>query len=110
MQHVGVGLRMGKTSTRPARKRGAPKAVSARTVPPSPEKPDPPPEQIAEQPITVELAPSPEEERDLSSYLSFARGFWRGDDRRTAWVLTAGVGLFIVLNLVVQVGINRWNA
>lgn len=101
---------MGKTSTRPARKRGAPKTVSARTVPPSPEKPDPPPEPIAEQPITVELAPSPEEERDLSSYLSFARGFWRGDERRTAWVLTAGVGLFIVLNLAVQVGINRWNA
>jgi putative ATP-binding cassette transporter len=55
-------------------------------------------------------SPSGEEERDLASYLSFAGRFWKGSERRRAWLLTGGVAAFIFLNLIVQVGINRWNA
>src|SRR5262245_14929812 len=61
--------------------------------------------------IDLSLAPpSGDEERDLSSYLSFAGRFWKGPARRKAWLLTGGVATFIILNLIVQVGINRWNA
>ena len=64
-----------------------------------------------EEPIDVSLAPpSSEEERDLVSYLSFAGRFWKGAARRRAWLLTGGMAGLIVLNLIVQFGINRWNA
>jgi putative ATP-binding cassette transporter len=63
------------------------------------------------QPVDVSLAPpSSEEERDLASYLSFAGRFWKGSARRRAWLLTGGMASFIIFNLIVQVGINRWNA
>src|SRR5689334_7979781 len=66
----------------------------------------PPPE-----PVDASLAPpSSEEERDLASYLSFAGRFWKGSARRRAWLLTGGMACFIIFNLIVQVGINRWNA
>ena len=60
--------------------------------------------------IDVSITPSSEEERDLYNYLSFAARFWKGSARRKAWLLTSGMATFIFLNLIVQVGINRWNA
>jgi vitamin B12/bleomycin/antimicrobial peptide transport system ATP-binding/permease protein len=51
-----------------------------------------------------------QEEHDLAVYTSFAGKFWKGTARRKAWLLTGGVATFIVFNLAVQIGINRWNA
>ena len=45
----------------------------------------------------------------LANYWQVARGFWHGASRRTAWGLTTGVLLLVLLNLLVQLGINRWN-
>jgi vitamin B12/bleomycin/antimicrobial peptide transport system ATP-binding/permease protein len=42
-------------------------------------------------------------------FLRFALGFWTGQTRRTAWVWTIGALLLIVANLVVSIGLNRWN-
>jgi putative ATP-binding cassette transporter len=66
-----------------------------------------PPKETIDQSLAP---PSSEEERDLASYLSFAGRFWKGGARRRAWLLTTGMATFIILNLIVQVGINRWNA
>ena len=61
-------------------------------------------------PSGAPLAPASPEERDLAIYTSFAGKFWKGTARRKAWLLTGGVAAFILCNLVVQIGINRWNA
>jgi vitamin B12/bleomycin/antimicrobial peptide transport system ATP-binding/permease protein len=44
-----------------------------------------------------------------NTFLRRALGFWRGPDRRSAWVWTAGALALILANLAVTVGINRWN-
>ena len=61
-------------------------------------------------PSGAPLAPASPEERDLAIYTSFAGKFWKGPARRKAWLLTGGVATFIIFNLIVQIGINRWNA
>ena len=42
-------------------------------------------------------------------FLRMARGFWSGQTKRRAWLLTAGVLVFVILNLLAALGINRWN-
>jgi vitamin B12/bleomycin/antimicrobial peptide transport system ATP-binding/permease protein len=42
-------------------------------------------------------------------FLRFASGFWSGPTRRTAYILSATALLLIFANLVVNVGLNRWN-
>ena len=43
------------------------------------------------------------------AFFSLARGFWSGATKRKAWVLTIAVFAFLIANLVVALGINRWN-
>jgi putative ATP-binding cassette transporter len=38
-----------------------------------------------------------------------ALGWWKGERRRAAWMLTVGLILIILANLLVQYGINVWN-
>jgi vitamin B12/bleomycin/antimicrobial peptide transport system ATP-binding/permease protein len=43
------------------------------------------------------------------SFFRMARGFWTGERRRQAWVLTIGVLAFALVNLAAALGVNRWN-
>ena len=45
----------------------------------------------------------------LSEFVRLASGFWRGRNRRKAWLLTFGTLAVIVLNLAIAVAFNRWN-
>lgn len=42
-------------------------------------------------------------------FLTEAAGFWKGDTRKQAWLLTAGVLFFLLFNLSASVAFNRWN-
>jgi putative ATP-binding cassette transporter len=42
-------------------------------------------------------------------FLRMARGFWSGETKREAWLLTGGVLVFVILNLAAALGVNRWN-
>lgn len=39
----------------------------------------------------------------------FARAFWRGPDRKSAWLLTAGAFGFELANIGMQLAVNYWN-
>ena len=39
----------------------------------------------------------------------FTGGFWAGASARTAWTWTLGLAGFLILKLLVDVGVNRWN-
>jgi vitamin B12/bleomycin/antimicrobial peptide transport system ATP-binding/permease protein len=45
----------------------------------------------------------------LRRFWESAASFWRGKGRRASWLLTAGILLTIVFNLVVSYGMNVWN-
>ena len=42
-------------------------------------------------------------------FLKFALGYWRGDRRRRAWLLTAGVVAFLLGTVAAALAVNRWN-
>jgi putative ATP-binding cassette transporter len=42
-------------------------------------------------------------------FLRFAAGYWRGDGRRHAWILTGLVLFFLFANLAAALAVNRWN-
>lgn len=42
-------------------------------------------------------------------FFSRALGFWTGAERRTAWFWTGAALALLLANLVVNIGINRWN-
>ena len=42
-------------------------------------------------------------------FLRFATGYWRGDARWYAWVLTGAVLFFLFANLGAALAVNRWN-
>ncbi len=42
-------------------------------------------------------------------FLASARGYWLSGGDRLAWVLTGGLLLLVIANLVAQYGINVWN-
>lgn len=42
-------------------------------------------------------------------FLRFAIGYWRGDARRHAWMLTGAVLFFLLANLAAALAVNRWN-
>jgi putative ATP-binding cassette transporter len=42
-------------------------------------------------------------------FLRFSLGFWRGDTRRQAWLLTSAALLFLLANLAAALAVNRWN-
>lgn len=50
-------------------------------------------------------------ERPFSAklFLHHAVGFWRGPNSRMAWMWTAGALALVLVNLAINVGINRWN-
>lgn len=47
--------------------------------------------------------------RVLRRYARFSGGFWRGATSRLAIGLTVGLGVFLVLRLGVDIGMNRWS-
>jgi vitamin B12/bleomycin/antimicrobial peptide transport system ATP-binding/permease protein len=60
--------------------------------------------------LPPETGAKPAKERGyFGAFFAQARGFWSGPTRRTAWLLTAGVLVFVLLNLATNIGINRWN-
>jgi vitamin B12/bleomycin/antimicrobial peptide transport system ATP-binding/permease protein len=42
-------------------------------------------------------------------FLRFAIGYWRGDARWHAWILTGAVLFFLLANLGAALAVNRWN-
>ena len=42
-------------------------------------------------------------------FLKFSLGFWRGDTKRRAWLLSAGVVCFLLANLGAALAVNRWH-
>jgi putative ATP-binding cassette transporter len=42
-------------------------------------------------------------------FLRFSLGFWSGETRAGAWILTAGVVFFLFANLGAALAVNRWN-
>ena len=42
-------------------------------------------------------------------FLFLALGFWRGETRAKAWLLTAAIGFFLFANLATALAVNRWN-
>lgn len=57
--------------------------------------------------FTSELAEPPR--ASAREFWTMASGFWRGDAKRQAWILTGAIGALIILNIAVQYGINLWN-
>ena len=45
----------------------------------------------------------------IRKFFQLSRGFWRGQNARSAWMLTAGIATLVLANLLIQVGINQWN-
>lgn len=45
-----------------------------------------------------------------TDFLPLGLAFWRGEGARTAWLLTAALLALILVNVAVQVSINRWQA
>lgn len=43
------------------------------------------------------------------AFFRLSQGFWQGETRRQAWLLTIGVLALVLLTLVAQLGINQWN-
>jgi putative ATP-binding cassette transporter len=43
------------------------------------------------------------------AFARFTGGFWRGATARTAWALTLGLALFLLLSLLATVALNHWN-
>ncbi len=42
-------------------------------------------------------------------FLRLAVGFWSGATQRQAWMLTFAVSIFLIVNLLAAIAINRWN-
>lgn len=42
-------------------------------------------------------------------FFSFSLGFWRGDSKRRAWLLSLGVIVFLLANLGAALAVNRWH-
>ncbi len=42
-------------------------------------------------------------------FARLASGFWRGENRRAAWLLTGGVVICVGLQLSAQLSLNIWN-
>jgi putative ATP-binding cassette transporter len=47
--------------------------------------------------------------RPARDFAQLSRGYWSGDQAVRAWVLSFGVLTFVVTDILVQVGINRWH-
>lgn len=45
----------------------------------------------------------------VGQFLMFALEYWRGDHRRTAWLLTGAVLAIMAATLAVNLGLNAWN-
>jgi putative ATP-binding cassette transporter len=43
------------------------------------------------------------------AFFRFTGGFWRGPSARTAWLLTLGLAVFLLLSLLATVALNHWN-
>ena len=49
------------------------------------------------------------ERASAREFWSMASGFWRGDSKGKAWLLTGAIGALVAINIAVQYGINLWN-
>ncbi len=72
---------------------------------------------IERKSVPVSVSAGPEnEEADLprtrtvsTAFFSIATGFWSGETRQKAWLLTIGVLAAILFTLAATIGVNRWN-
>ncbi len=68
-----------------------------------------------QRPIRQPSAPDPSRDEATSPgaaarrFLTFARGFWRGETRRRAWIMTLTLIAFMLANLAAGLAVNRWN-
>ena len=53
--------------------------------------------------------PSPTVGQVIPVFLAMARGFWRGESKRNAWLLTGGILAFTLGNMLAGLGVNQWN-
>jgi putative ATP-binding cassette transporter len=69
---------------------------------------------------TIAAAPSGDDEngdsvgghaslRPARDFARLSRGYWSGEQSVRAWLLSFGVLVFVITEVLVQVGINRWN-
>jgi putative ATP-binding cassette transporter len=47
--------------------------------------------------------------RPARDFARLSRGYWSSEQAMRAWLLSAGVLAFVITDILVQVGINRWN-
>ena len=61
--------------------------------------------------VETVLAPPPGGPRPARAlrFLLFALGYWRGETRAKAWLLTAGTIAFLLATVGAAVAVNRWN-
>ena len=45
----------------------------------------------------------------VSTFPAFCDGYWRGEARWRAWILTGAVLFFLLANLGAALAVNRWN-
>jgi ABC-type uncharacterized transport system fused permease/ATPase subunit len=57
----------------------------------------------------LENEPTSKQLPSAFAFLKFAAGFWTGSTRRLAWMWTAGALTLIFTNLLINVGLNKWN-
>lgn len=57
--------------------------------------------------IIAHVVPPPEP--GYRDFLRMTRGYWSGDARRRAWVLSISVLAILFANLAINVGLNQWN-
>jgi len=59
--------------------------------------------------MAQEFSEIPSRRALVRRFWSTARGFWRGDARRIAWLLTIGLVVLVFVQLAVQYRLNVWN-
>jgi vitamin B12/bleomycin/antimicrobial peptide transport system ATP-binding/permease protein len=59
--------------------------------------------------VDLENEPTSKQLPSAFAFLKFAAGFWTGSTRRLAWMWTAGALTLIFTNLLINVGLNKWN-
>jgi putative ATP-binding cassette transporter len=62
---------------------------------------------VADLPGETALEPTPL--YIARAFFRISRGFWKGESRRTAWLLTGAVALLVLADIGVALLVNRWN-
>jgi vitamin B12/bleomycin/antimicrobial peptide transport system ATP-binding/permease protein len=61
------------------------------------------------EPATAAAVPEPTPSYVMRAFFRVSRGFWAGDTRRIAWLLTVAVTFLVLADIGVALLINRWN-